>query len=263
MEAALKKEVTALKKEARSEERRFQVVRSGANNCVFIRTTIEQPDDLVHNIFADIHKTQTSKSRFILRLQPVIASCKAEEEKIERLAEEVLPAFFGEAQGGHTFSILFKVRNNNKVGRNTVLPLVAKVISDMCAGNKVNLDAPELVVCVDVIRTVCCISVLKDFAQFRKYNLQEIVTVKEDKNGSSESKETDQEKEGGGEGPGEMGDGEGEEKETESGTMKAAETLISGELSQEGERPADAGDVTEQTLTTSEVKPPVCETAAV
>ena len=248
MEAALQKEVTALKKDMRSEERRFQVVRSGSNNCVFIKTTIERPDELVHHIFTDVQKTQTSKSRFILRLQPVIASCKADEEKIVKLAEDVLPAFLGEEQGGHTFSINFKVRNNNGVHRDKILPLLAGVISDMCAGNKVNLDAPELVVSVDVIRTVCCISVLKDFARFRKYNLQEIILVKDkegevvkDKEGESkddiktgqEDVKTSQEDVGEVQGNDNAIDGEGGEKDNASGTEVAPETLTSGEVPQE------------------------------
>ena len=238
MEAALKKEVTALKKDMRSEERRFQVVRSGSNNCVFVKTTIERPDELVHTIFTDVQKTQTSKSRFILRLQPVIASCKADEEKIVKLAEDVLPAFLGEEQGGHTFSINFKVRNNNGVRRDNILPLLAGVVSDMCKGNKVNLDAPELVVSVDVIRTVCCIGVLKDFVRFRKYNLQEIVLVK-DKEGENESKddtETGQEDVVGVQGKDNVIDGEGGEggeKDNASGTEVTPETITSGELPQE------------------------------
>ena len=258
MEAALRKEVSALKTGARWDERRFQVVRSGANNCVFIRTTVPRPDELVHSIMADVHKTQTTKSRFILRMQPVMASCKADEDKIEEMAEEVLPAFFGEELGGHTFSILVKVRNNNKIGRTIVLPLIGKVISEMCSANRVNLDAPELVVCVDVIRTVCCLSVLKDFALYRKYNIQEIVAVK-DKNGSAESKEVTQagqERENGGEA---TADVDGEEKE-EAGPLEAVETLTTKEPSGEGDC---AGDVAEQTSGTEEVIPPDCDTAAV
>ena len=268
MEAALRKEVSALKTGARWDERRFQVVRSGANNCVFIRTTVPRPDELVHSIMADVHQTQMTKSRFILRMQPVMASCKADEDKIEEMAEEVLPAFFGEELGGHTFSILFKVRNNNKVGRTVVLPLIGKVISEMCSANRVNLDAPELVVCVDVIRTVCCLSVLRDFALYRKYNIQEIVAGKDkskdkskDKNGSAESKEVTPaglEGEDGGEGTVEV---DGKEK-GEAGPLEAVETLTCKEPSGEGEC---AGDVAEQTsgTETEEVVPPVCDTAAV
>lgn len=37
---------------------------------------------------------------------------------------------------------------------------------------------PELTVIVEVIKAVCCISVVKDYTLYRKYNVQEV--VKED-----------------------------------------------------------------------------------
>jgi tRNA acetyltransferase TAN1 len=44
--------------------------------------------------------------------------------------------------------------------------------------NKVDLTNPELTIIVEVIKTVCCLSVVPDYALYRKYNLQEV--VKED-----------------------------------------------------------------------------------
>lgn len=44
--------------------------------------------------------------------------------------------------------------------------------------NKVDLTNPELTVIVEVIKAVCCISVVKDYTLYRKYNVQEV--VKED-----------------------------------------------------------------------------------
>lgn len=44
--------------------------------------------------------------------------------------------------------------------------------------NKVDLTNPELTIIVEVIKAVCCISVVKDYTLYRKYNVQEV--VKED-----------------------------------------------------------------------------------
>lgn len=44
--------------------------------------------------------------------------------------------------------------------------------------NKVDLTNPELTIIVEVIKAVCCISVVKDYTVYRKYNVQEV--VKED-----------------------------------------------------------------------------------
>lgn len=44
--------------------------------------------------------------------------------------------------------------------------------------NKVDLTNPELTIVVEVIKAVCCLSVVKDYSLYRKYNVQEV--VKED-----------------------------------------------------------------------------------
>ncbi len=40
--------------------------------------------------------------------------------------------------------------------------------------NKVDLTNPELSIIIEIIKSVCCVSVLKDYMLFRKYNLQEV-----------------------------------------------------------------------------------------
>lgn len=41
--------------------------------------------------------------------------------------------------------------------------------------NKVDLTSPELTIIVEVIKAVCCVSVVKDYTLYRKYNVQEVV----------------------------------------------------------------------------------------
>ena len=68
--------------------------------------------------------------------------------------------------------------------------------------NKVDLTDPELSIIIEVIKTVCCVSVVPDYALFRKYNLQEVVKddapkpdaaddVKEDQKASDPSDSAD------------------------------------------------------------------------
>ena len=150
---------------------------SGANNCIFIKTTLADPTELVSSIFSDVYESETAKSRYIMRLLPVIGTCKCNEEKIKKLAEDVLKAHFTDAIG-HTFSVNIKVRNNNTMGRKQILPLVVDVVKDMNPANHPDLDHPEYIVNVDILRTVLCLSVLKDSVKFRKYNLQEVASSK-------------------------------------------------------------------------------------
>ena len=176
IEAALEKEVSELKS-VQKHERRFQQVESGATNCIFIRTTLPDPTELVTTIFSDIYQSETAKSRYIMRLLPIIGTCKCSEDKVKKLAEETLKGYFTDAIG-HTFSVNIKVRNNNSFGRKQVLPLLVDVVKDLNLANHPNLDEPEYIVNVDILRNVLCLSVLKDSVKFRKYNLQEVVTAK-------------------------------------------------------------------------------------
>lgn len=62
--------------------------------------------------------------------------------------------------------------------------------------NKVDLNNPQYTVVVEIIKTVCCLSVVRDYVLFRKYNLQEVVkSDKEDtrKNPSSLTEEQNSE----------------------------------------------------------------------
>lgn len=70
--------------------------------------------------------------------------------------------------------------------------------------NRANLDNPELAVIVEIIKNVCCISVVKDFKLFRKYNVFEIVKDGPDTDGTTTKTDgsvaESQGKHGGGEG---------------------------------------------------------------
>lgn len=46
--------------------------------------------------------------------------------------------------------------------------------------NKVDLNNPQYTVVVEIIKNVCCLSVVKDYVLFRKYNLQEVVKSNKD-----------------------------------------------------------------------------------
>ena len=69
IEAALEKEKADLNKERskKPSEREFQVVDSGARNCIFIKTSLDCPEKLMEEIISDLEETKKLKSRYILR----------------------------------------------------------------------------------------------------------------------------------------------------------------------------------------------------
>ncbi|XP_041377705.1 THUMP domain-containing protein 1-like [Gigantopelta aegis] len=175
MEKAMNKEVKVIQ-DSQTGPRRFQNCYTNAKNCIFISTTLDDPCDLAHKIFSDLSSSKKQKTRFAMRLLPVAGTCKAYLEDIKKLAEQILSPHFSTPVGdGKTYGIVFRVRNNNGVSRQCVMPMMGQLIVDMNPLNRVHLNNPDLVVLVEIVCSVCCMSVVKDFYKFRKYNFHEVI----------------------------------------------------------------------------------------
>lgn len=179
IEKAIANEVQSLKNIAES-ERRFQNCHTGARNCLFIKTTITDPTHLAHAIFTDLLMTKVQKSRHALRLLPVVGTCKGNLKSITALAEEVLGPFFTDTKFEVTYTIMFKARNNNGIGREMTISTLRQIITEKFPAVLTRYTSlnPQLTILVEVMCGVGCIAVVKDFARFRKYNLIEVVSEK-------------------------------------------------------------------------------------
>lgn len=171
----MKKEVDEIK-ESKHELRRFQNTNTKAKNLIFIRTTLPDPSQLAHSILSDLSETKVQKSRYAIRLLPISGTCRAEEDEVKKLGKELFTPIFQTPFGeGYNFSIIVKIRNNNGLGRDSVIPALAGIIKDLNPLHRVNHDKPDFVVLVEVAQSVCCLGIVKDFFKFKKYNLQEVV----------------------------------------------------------------------------------------
>uniref|UniRef100_A0A8I5YL22 THUMP domain-containing protein n=1 Tax=Pongo abelii TaxID=9601 RepID=A0A8I5YL22_PONAB len=65
------------------------------------------------------------------------------------------------------------------MNREDVIKELAGIVGTLNSENKVHLTNPQYTVLVEIIRAVCCLSVMKDY-MFRKYNLQEVVKSPKD-----------------------------------------------------------------------------------
>ncbi|KAK1886502.1 THUMP domain containing protein 1 [Dissostichus eleginoides] len=177
VDVALKKEVAQLKASGAKRERRFMALDSGANNVIFIKTQNLEADKLVHHILSDLHTTKKHKSRVILRMLPVTGTCKAFQEDMVKYLTTFLEPWFKTPNCG-TYQIAFKARNSSHNKRDEIIKTIAGMVGKLNPKNKVDLTNPELTIVVEVIKAVCCLSVVKDYSLYRKYNVQEV--VKED-----------------------------------------------------------------------------------
>ncbi|XP_035993304.1 THUMP domain-containing protein 1 isoform X2 [Fundulus heteroclitus] len=177
VDVALKKEVAQLQSSRRKQERRFQALDSGANNVIFIKTHNLEPDKLIHHILSDLHTTKKKKSRVILRMLPVTGTCKAFQEDMLKYLTTFLEPWF-KTPNSATYQIAFKARNSSHNKREEIIKSIASLVGKLNPKNKVDLTNPELTIIVEVIKSVCCVSVARDYTLYRKYNVQEV--VKED-----------------------------------------------------------------------------------
>lgn len=175
---ALDKEKKNLRAESEKKpsERRFQQVESGANNCIFIKTLLNSPDQLVDEIVKDLQESQAQKCRFILRLLPILGTCKAYEKNIEDLAKDLISHSLSDTKGPSSYSVLFKTRNTNQISRDDVFRIVGGVMREVPGPWKVDLEKPDVSIVVEIIRNVCCIGLVKDYFSRKKYNLIELVS---------------------------------------------------------------------------------------
>lgn len=67
----------------------------------------------------------------------------------------------------------YRARYNSSVLRDEVLTAMVTLVKDRNPLHKVDLTTPQKTVIVEVIKGVCCLSVVTDFYKYRKYNLLE------------------------------------------------------------------------------------------
>jgi tRNA acetyltransferase TAN1 len=170
IEAEIAAEVRELNSPSR--KYRFQSIQSGARNIVFIRTTIPEPSKLAHAILDDLFTTKQQKSRFLLRILPIDATCFTNLDEIRETARAILPKYFitGLFQ---SYQIVYKCRYSDKLSRDDVIKCIAEVAQEVNPLSVVDLTNPQLAIIVEIVKNVTCLGVARDFNKFRKYNLIE------------------------------------------------------------------------------------------
>lgn len=69
---------------------------------------------------------------------------------------------------------LYSRRNSSGVNRDDLIRDLAEMVLRRHPENRADLKHPQLAVIVEVIRNMCCLSVLPDYYELRKYNLLEL-----------------------------------------------------------------------------------------
>ncbi|XP_026686016.1 THUMP domain-containing protein 1 homolog [Diaphorina citri] len=189
IEDELKSELNELKNDDNTTEDKIPYLAwLGAQGNMFIKIndkTID-PVTLGTSIVEDLYTTKQQKTVNLLRLVPIEVTCKSYLDDITKAIGPLLDKYFsGEPT---SYCIVFNRRNNNNLERSNVIEFIALLVKEKNMFHTVDLKQAALTIVIEVIKSVCCISVLPHYYKYKKYNLSEI-TYPEDKVQGDSSKD--------------------------------------------------------------------------
>lgn len=170
----LKREVDSMKRGSQMSLRhkRFQVVETGVSNCIFIKTNLPSPEEMAAAIIKDLYTTRIQKTRHILRLLPIMATCKANLPDIMESAGRLFDKYFLKTPS--SFAVIFNKRLNSSVSRELIIKELAELVVIKNADNKADLKNPTLCIIVEIIKGICLLSIVDNYFIYKKYNLHEL-----------------------------------------------------------------------------------------
>lgn len=121
------------------------------------------------------------KSRVLHRMMPVLASCRADLDKVDECVLQAIEVYLTTENlslpSDVTYKSVVKVRNNNnkEISQTKIIGKIGETLRDNRPLWRVNLSDPNIYIVVDILKTVCCVSVIHRFLLYKKFNLQELV----------------------------------------------------------------------------------------
>ncbi|KAI9463245.1 hypothetical protein BJY52DRAFT_1210472 [Lactarius psammicola] len=175
LEKQLSKELASIKRPRK--EQIFANCQTNTTCVIFISCKAPvDPVQLVLKYIDDVETTGVTRTRYTHRLTPVTNTCVANVPEIKSLAQRVLKPFLAQHPGSDfRYKIELKVRNHNSIPRQTIIDTV---VSCVPSGWIVNLNDAEIFILVEVFKSVCGISVVKDYYAHQKFNVMEIANAK-------------------------------------------------------------------------------------
>ncbi|KDQ24338.1 hypothetical protein PLEOSDRAFT_174572 [Pleurotus ostreatus PC15] len=170
IEAQIAKEVAAMKRP--KIESRFSNCMTGTPCVIFI--ACKEPVDPVRLVVShveNVQRTGISRTRYTHRLVPSAGACAANLPDIDDLCAKIFKSFFEENPGTWSYKVELRIRNHNTHSRDV---LIQRIVRCLPEGHKVDLNNPEIFILAEVFKSVCGISVVKDYYRLQKFNIMEV-----------------------------------------------------------------------------------------
>lgn len=176
VEEQVQKELASMKKEKTAKSTIFLPIDLSCECTVFvkIRKPVE-PAEFIHRICQEAKDLGVKKSRFIQKLTPVTFSVSASLEEIKKLAAIVLKPHFHKEEGQEPLKFAIQVtrRNFNQIPKEEIIQTVAGCVGKD-HGHTVDLKKYDKLILVDCFKSNIGMSVVSDYLQLEKFNLQQI-----------------------------------------------------------------------------------------
>ena len=110
---------------------KFKLMNTNVQNVLFFKSKINDPVKYVTDILDNIIETKQQKTRFLMRLVPIEATCKAYEEKIVEATKKLLKKHFNE-DTKPTWSVVFKSRCNQEFTKDKAIKIIGDLVKNIC-----------------------------------------------------------------------------------------------------------------------------------
>jgi hypothetical protein len=113
-----------------------------------------------------------------------------EMDTVRQTCKEVFEKYFKD--GYKSFKIVVNIRLNQKTSRDDIIKALAETVDSINPLNFVDLKNATYTIVAEILKGVFCVSVLKDFAKYRKFNITEVAAPEPEASPNVEGKEQSQ-----------------------------------------------------------------------
>ncbi|KAI8328437.1 hypothetical protein BC941DRAFT_406555 [Chlamydoabsidia padenii] len=161
-------------------DRTFQAVDTACGGLIFYRFRVNiKPTEFVDKMIDHLVSSSTDNDKKTKEQQFLIRHCfrwmpldyimPATTERIDTcFTNRTLPENIVDLPANTTIAIVMEIRNNNTISKQDLIAIIAPKLPTHL---KIDLKRPEYVIFVNVFKSVCGISVLKDYYERKKYNI--------------------------------------------------------------------------------------------
>ena len=186
----------------------FRGVKSGVSNCAFIlnQSSESSTADIVYEVFRYVAANEEPSSRHILRFQPVLATCRPDKGDLRALVCKAWKAYWDGVDSfadgkplcllcpnvpyqrarfvrkrktkddnpKKYFTVNFRARNYDKLTKSDAVMAVLSAMQEVAPDWSPITAGADLVISVDVLCNVLCLSFLERYSDYAKYNIHEL-----------------------------------------------------------------------------------------